>query len=119
MITEVLRWDCVCEKCGNTWTTRSEAVSKACPGCKSWQWNSDVQIAPTPMATTSVSEKLESLGVSVGLSSEEVDEDEEPEYDSVMWSDEIGEYDRDTGETTIYRQRKVKPFDRVIIRKEH
>ena len=29
-----------CLVCGNKWTSRTQALPKACPGCKSYKWNS-------------------------------------------------------------------------------
>ena len=117
MITKVFRWNCVCERCGNAWTTRSEQLSKACPGCKSWTWNSDVidtpQIVETPTVETvaDLSQKLESLGVSVGIP------DEPDEWEG--WTEEKEEYSDTTGETIIYRKQLVKPFRIQEIRREH
>ncbi len=47
------------------------------------------------------------------------DFDEEEPDEFADWSDEKEEYDGQTGETTVYRQRLVKPFNRQIIRVEH
>jgi len=128
MIIKAFIWNCLCEKCGNTWSTRSDKVSKACPGCKSWTWNGESEIIPIEQVDTidydkstydnqsepitDVSQQLASLGVSVGLPDAEPDEWE-------GWSDEKEEYDGVSGETIIYRQRLVKPFNREIIRREH
>lgn len=39
MKTKVESWECVCERCGNTWQSRTSAVPKMCPGCKSQKWD--------------------------------------------------------------------------------
>ncbi len=121
MINKVTRWDCICEKCGNTWTTRSEVVSKACPGCKSWTWHSESLAVPDydnstydnkSVIAVDVSQKLADLGVQVGVAESEPDEWE-------GWSEEQEEYDGSTGETTVFRKQLVRPFGVRQIRKEH
>ena len=118
MIIKATRWNCVCEKCGNAWTTRSATVSKACPGCKSWTWNSETTDYDnstddkSSYDNKSISTSLAELGVTVGLVETEPDEWE-------GWSDEKEEYDGQSGETIIYRKKLVKPFNIVEIRREH
>lgn len=135
MITKVTRWDCVCEKCGNTWTTRSEIISKACPGCKSWTWNSDYTLSNvvedfTPAAR--IAEKAQRLDgvpmndamtqfITKAIIEEsepiEIVEDEPDEWEG--WSEEQEEYDGTTSETIIFRKQLVRPFKIQEIRREH
>jgi predicted Zn-ribbon and HTH transcriptional regulator len=40
-ITEILLLQCVCEKCGHAWITRTQGTPKICPECKSVRWNEE------------------------------------------------------------------------------
>lgn len=35
---KVKRWQCVCEKCGEVWQSRTEEKPNICPFCKTAHW---------------------------------------------------------------------------------
>ncbi len=106
-------WQCNCDKCGHNWITKNHALPLTCAKCKSIKWDAkaDSISVSTPEPQPAYSQVNENY-LQVSNEPELVGEWE-------GWSDEKEEYDGTTGETIIYRQKLVKPFNRQIIRREH
>lgn len=108
--SELITWECGCEKCGHCWNTRTDKVPKVCPECRSWIWNASAD-KPTIDTSLPQKEKIEALRELTGIKPVPAAEPAE------VWLANPVTYDQSTGED-VWTERHYKTGKNREIRRE-
>lgn len=142
MNTPYIAQHCVCSKCSHSWNTKTEILPRACPKCGRVTWNDDslavkpidtpANDAALPVASPQAALKVEkvvapTIEIVESLQAIEIDpiaDDDATESENVPndnqwlgWSNEIEEYDGESGDIITLRVH-LKTKRREIIRRE-